>query len=288
VISRRTALGGLSIPILSALSSAPVAATLSTQPSATAAGQLTDPHRLLEAYMRLSGAMDDRLIIWWMDGVRYGVMNSRAKALFGMKVGMFHRFYAQVDGTFKLAMFELTYYTDLKTGTLLETFENPYTGETNTVSHVRLGPEVRVQTIDGLRQPDNPLVKDYAASLGPALIRGDDVWIPTSVEARIKFPKPAAPEILLSLYTTIHGRLADALNQEQVSAPCSLSFQNVLKWEPFMQMGDRPGNMMSRAAGKKLESIEALPDDYRRIAEQMHGPYIENPIGKLERLTRRF
>ena len=56
-----------------------------------------------------------------------------ATLLFGMKVGMFQRFIREPDGSFRVAMFELTYYTDLKTGRLLETFNNPYTGETNQV-----------------------------------------------------------------------------------------------------------------------------------------------------------
>ncbi|TDJ44669.1 MAG: DUF1838 domain-containing protein [Gammaproteobacteria bacterium] len=289
MIDRRGALRALSIPALGAFAPVLFAAERSVEPAPAVPDRsvpdLSDPAVLLEAYMRLSGALDDRLIIWWMDGVRYGVVDARAQALFGMKIGLFHRFYRQADGSFKLAMFELTYYTDLASGEMLETFDNPYTGQTDRVSHVRLGPEVRIQTRAGIARPDNPLVKDYTSSLGPALIRGDDVWIPTSVEARIKFPKPTAPEILLSLYTTVHGTLRDALNPALISAPCSLAFQNVLKWEPFMRMGDRPGHMMSQAAGKKLESVDALPADYLRIAERMHGKYIRDPIGALERLT---
>lgn len=261
-------------------------ASLSPVALGAARSDLEEPEQLLEAYMRLSGALDDRLVVWWMDGVRYGVVDARATALFGMKIGMFHQFFRQTDGTHKLVIFELTYYTDLTSGKLLEEFDNPYTGERNRVSHVRLGPEIRHQTSAGLARPDNPMVEEYASSLGPALISNDDVWIPTSVEARIRFPKPTAPEIVLSIYTTIHGSVTDALDTTLLSAPCSLAFQNVLRWEPFMRMGDRPGNMMSRAAGRKLESVDELPDDYRRIAERMHPGYIDDPLGKLAKLAR--
>lgn len=249
-------------------------------------GILDKPEELLTAFMRLSGSLDDRLIIWWMEGLRYGVVDARAKLLFGMQVGMFHRFFRQADGSYKFAMFELTYYTDLATGELLEEFENPYTGETNRVSHVRLGPEVRHQTVHGLANPDNPMVHDYNSKLGPALIRGDDIWIPTDVEARIVFPKPTAPEIILNLYTTVHGRLSDALNPELVSAPATLAFQNILKWEPFMHMGDHAGHLMSRAAGRKLESVDDLPGYYLDMAERKHAKFIADPIATLEPLTR--
>ena len=88
---------------------------------------LSDPRDLLDAYQRLSGSFDDRLVIWWMSGTRYGVVNAQSRALYGMEVGMFHRFYRQPDGSFRIAFFELTYYSDLATGALLESFENPYT-----------------------------------------------------------------------------------------------------------------------------------------------------------------
>jgi hypothetical protein len=282
VITRRDALclavaGGLSLQI---------PATRGFAATGSESRVVDKPEELLTAFMRLSGSLDDRLIIWWMDGLRYGVVDARAKLLFGMQVGMFHRFFRQPDGSYKVAMFELTYYTDLATGNLLDRFENPYTGESNRVSHVRLGPEVRHQTVDGIARPDNPMVHDYNSELGPALIRGDDIWIPTDVEARIKFPKPTAPEIILNHYTTVHGRLSDALNPDVVSAPATLAFQNILKWEPFMKMGDHPGHLMSRTAGRKLESVDDLPDSYLAMAQQKHAKFIADPIATLEPLTR--
>jgi hypothetical protein len=247
------------------------------------AGALTDPSRLLEAYQRLSGSFDDRLIIWWMSGTRYGVVDAQSTALFGMEVGMFHRWYRQTDGSFKAAFFELTYYTDLETGELLNEFANPYTGKKDKVRHVRLGPEIRTLTTAGLISPDNPMVHDYRSSLGPAVTSADRVWIPTSVEATIEFPKPAAPTILLNIYTTVQGNLADAFNQKLISAPCTVEFHNILKWEPWMQMGDHPGHMMSTASGRKLESPDELPANYIAMAREVHTKYISNPIASLEK-----
>jgi hypothetical protein len=244
------------------------------------------PEETLQAWIRLAGARDDRLVIWWMDGVRYGVVDSRAEALYGMKVGIFQQYFEQPDGFWKLAMFELTYYTDLASGKLLETWQNPYTGATNNVRHVRLGPEIRHATINGqLADPDDKAVqsmlKDYRTTLGPALISGDRLWIPTSVEARIAFPKPTAPDIRLSIYTTAMGSLADAENPDLISAPCTFAFQNVLKWEPWMQMGDHRGSMMSRAAGRKLEDMNELPADYLQMAREVHPWLIRDPLETL-------
>jgi len=262
-------------------------AALSAQPTQAPGGAA-----LLDAYVRLSGSHDDRLVIWWMDGIRYGVVAAETQALFGMKVGMFHRFFRQTDGSFKIAFFELTYYTDLQTGKLLTTFDNPYTGETNKVRHVRLGPEVRRLTADGLSPPEGPglsdLVKRYYSSLGPAVTRGGDIWIPTSVEALIRFPKPNAPDILLNLYTTVHGSIDAALDTLTASANCDLAFSNVLKWEPWMAMGDHAGHMMSKAEGRKLESVDALPDDYLACARAVHPRYIDDPPAALQRQVEKI
>jgi len=271
--------GGLPI-ISSSLVNRSVAAADTTR------ADLTAPDQLLTAFMRLAASLDNRLVIWWMDGLRYGVVDARARLLYGMKVGMFQQFFRQPDGSFKLAMFELTYYTDLATGQLLEEFANPYTGETNRVRHVRLGPELRGQTAHGMADPNNPMVHDYHSTLGPAVIHGDDIWIPTDIDATIRFPKPTAPEIRLNHYTTVHGRLADAINPDLVSVPATFAFQNILKWEPFMRMTDHPGHMMSRAAGRKLESVEQLPADYRKMAQRMHPKFIGDPIAALAHLTR--
>ena len=277
IINRRVTLQGLASVMLS---TSPLAVATSSGNS-----NLDDPNRLLEAFIRLAGSLDDRLIIWWMDGLRYGVVDAQAKLLFGMQVGMFHRFYRQPDGSYKVAMFELTYYTDLATGELLETFDNPYTGETNRVRHVRLGPEIRHQTTQGIARPDNPMVTVYQSRLGPPIIRGNDVWIPIDVEATIEFPKPSAPNILLNHYTTVHGKLTDALNTDLLSAPSELNCQNIIKWEPFMNMAGKPGHMMSRAAGRKLESLSDLPDNYLAMARSMHAKYIADPREILEKLV---
>lgn len=249
---------------------------------------LSDPQELLDAYQRLSGSFDDRLVIWWMSGTRYGVVDAQSRALYGMEVGMFHRFYLQPDGSFRIAFFELTYYSDLRTGMLLESFENPYTGETNRVRHVRLGPEIRELSVKGLMTEDNPLIQSYETSLGPAVVNDDRIWIPASVEATIKFPKPTAPEILINIYTTVQGSLAAATNPDVVSAGCTLEFHNVLKWEPWMQMGDHPGHMMSTASGRKLESMDDLPLSYLAMAEQVHGKYIADPVETLRKYSDRI
>lgn len=237
---------------------------------------------LLRAYMKLGGALDDRLVIWWMNGLRYGVVGADVKPLFGMKVGMFHRFFRQRDGSYQLAMFELTYYTDLDTGRLLDIFQNPYTGEVNDVMHVRLGPTIRRQTSTGqIVDRDDSTIREYWSQLGPATVQGDHIWIATDVKAHIVLPFPKAPDIRINHYTTVLGRRSEVLDPERLSVPASLAFQNILKWEPWMKMGEHAGEMMSRASGCKLEDPSELPVDYLDMARAIHPWLIKDPIETL-------
>ena len=283
MLTRRDTLrlsAGLSLG-LSALAVAPAA-------SASAAGGgsptgLDDPQQRLTTFMRLGAALDDRLVIWWMTGIRYGVVDAICRPLHGMQVGMFHQFAKQADGTWRFAILELTYYTDLESGALLETYANPYTGDTNRVLHVRLGPTIRTQSAAGQTVPPDPAIRDYSSRLGLPVIHGDRIWLRTDIEARIVLPLPKAPEIILNHYTTIGGQLAEATDATRASVPADLSFQNIIRWEPWMRMGDRPGHLMSRAIGRKLLAIDELPADYRAMAERLHPEYVRDARGVLAR-----
>ncbi len=238
----------------------------------------------LTAYIKLGAALDDRLTIWWMDGLRYGVVDQRSELMYGMKVALFQRFFAQPDGNYKLAMFELTYYTDLESGELLEEYKNPYTGIVNRVQHVRLGPEIRTATASGSARPENDANLSYFYTrLGPPLVHGDYIWITTDVQAGIKFPSPKAPRIRLNHYLTLHGQNSAVKDPAVLSAPASLGFHNILTWEPWMRMGDHPGEMMSHAAGCKLERVDELPSDYLAMAHRVHPTYIADPLATLDR-----
>jgi hypothetical protein len=127
------------------------------------------------------------------------------------------------------------------------------------------------------------MIHEFRSHMGPAMVSGDRLWIPNSVEATIRFPKAGAPEILLNIYTTVQGSLTDALNSKLASAECTLEFHNVLKWEPWMQMGAHPGHMISIASGRKLESVNQLPLAYLAMAEEVHGKYIADPLAALEK-----
>ena len=99
-------------------------------PLARAELDFSNPDDLLTAAVKLRGTLDDRMVIWWMKGVRYGVVKDELNPLFNMLIGSFSR-YKEIPGRgYEVKMLELGYLTDLETGEPLDQFRNPYTNKT--------------------------------------------------------------------------------------------------------------------------------------------------------------
>jgi hypothetical protein len=269
-----------------ALAMTAAAAIAQTPPARATRFDAGNPDDLLRAYMKLAGALDERLVIWWMEGRRHGLLDGTPKPLFGMQIGLFHRYRRQADGSFLYAMFELTYYMDLATGRALDTWLNPYTGATNKVVQPRFDPLVR--KIDRGGQALTPgaaggaTIKSFSASLGPGVVNGDTVWIPTGLSSVVVPPFPGAPEIFVNSRTTVAGAVRDVEDDGVVSAPATLAFTNAPRWEPWMEMKGQPGHQFSQAFGRKFESVAALPQVYRDMARARDNDLFADPLAALE------
>jgi hypothetical protein len=243
----------------------------------------------LEALVKLSGSLDERLTLWWMEGLRYGVIDDIATPTFGFQIGFFNLHQKISNNAYRLTQMELTYYTDLESGELLETYDNPYTGKTNRVMQVRFGPMVRTQTLEGLMPSDNEAgaVKSFNAQTGPVTAFDGDIWIPTAVSASVELPFPSKPTLNLNQHTTFHGKLVDVNDPDVLAAPANLIFNNALSWEPWLQMWDHPGYSMGRAWGKKLLSMDELPERYLKLVQKVHPKLIEDPLSDLQKSAAR-
>ena len=65
-----------------------------------------------------------------------------------------------------------------------------------------------------------------------------------------------------------HSRQAEIQDRELTSAQAEVTFARISQWEPFMEMGNRPGQMVFHAAGRKLEGgADGLRDVNRSLHE---------------------
>lgn len=224
-----------------------------------------------------------------MKGKRYGIIGSHATPLFNVEVGRFFRFFEQAKGSFNLAMFELSYYTDSATGKLLERFSNPFTGAVNDVMRLARRPFISQYTA---ADRFFPALKNSAASyrsqVMPLFVDGDRVEIGSRVNAMMPSPFPKTPNTRINEYITVTGRRSDLLDPCTKSAPAELSYQNIQPWEPWMMMGDQPGQMVSWATGRKYESLAGMPSGYLKMARAVHPWLIRDPIETLAVQARKI
>lgn len=275
-------LGGTSA--LAAMSLAGCGQSPGTAGGASLNLDLDDPMDRLLALAKLRGSLDGEVVMWWMKGVRYGVVNHRVSPMFGMLVGSFQRMKPLDDGTFILNMLEMGYFTSLETGEVLDTFTNPYNGKVVEVPEQRLGPYPVHLKSTGVVLPDDPAFGDVdlTTRVGPAIIQGDDVWLRDDSTVDVDSDHPMMGKHTYNELVTYRGSLSDINNPALASAPAEIIFQSVTSWREWFQAEDVDGHTTARAAGAKINSLEEFPPEYLAAARERHPDIIADPLAVLD------
>jgi hypothetical protein len=117
-MNRRDALVGVAAAVAAAGSSAAL------ERPAAPAGLST-----LQQFVKLRGALDERLVTGFVIGRFDGVVGDVVTPLFGVLSAVFSR-YRSTSAGYVVVSYEQAYYTDLDSGRVVERMKNPYTGDT--------------------------------------------------------------------------------------------------------------------------------------------------------------
>jgi hypothetical protein len=253
-------------------------AALSVPATAADGLDLDDPWDRLTALVKLRASTDGSTVMWWMKGVRFGVVDEVVTPMFGMLIGSFQRCRPVPDKGFELNMLELGYFTDLETGAVLDTFKNPYNGKLCKVPEQRLGPYPVQMTPGGVILPDVPPFNEVELNtrIGPVIVQGDDVWIRDDSTVKVDSDHPMMGKHTYNELVTYRGKLSDINNPEISSAPAEISFQSITSWREWLQADDVGGHTAGRANGMKINRIEDFPDEYLAAARERHPDIIDN------------
>jgi hypothetical protein len=263
--------------------------TLPLLPGAAAARRslnldLDDPVDRLMALVKLRGSLDGRMVMWWMKGVRYGVVDDILQPLFGMLIGSFQQLMpTDRDDSYILNMLELSYFTDLDTGAVLDTFTNPYNGKLCEVPEQRLGPYPVEMTPTGVVLPDVPAFGDVKLTtrVGPAIVSGDDVWLRDDSSVKVDSDHPMMGKHTYNELVTYHGSLSQINDPDVASADADIAFQSVTSWREWLRAEDVGGHTTARATGRKIYRSEDFPPDYQAAARDRHGEIFADPEAAL-------
>lgn len=280
-LSRRDALvGGMAALGSMALAGCAERAPL---PAASLGLDLNDPWDRLTALAKLRGSVDGSVVMWWMKGTRFGVVDDVVTPLFGMLIGSFQTMQPVEGEGFRLNMLEMSYFTDLESGEVLDTFTNPYNGKELTVPEQRLGPYPVMLRTGGVELPDVPAFGDIELStrVGPAIVHGDDVWIRDDSTVKVDSDHPMMGKHTYNELVTYRGKLSDINNPDLPSAPAEIMFQSVTSWREWFQADDVDGLTTARATGTKISALEDFPPEYLAAARARHPDIIADPVAVL-------
>lgn len=215
-------------------------------------------------------------LLTWHGSVYALIPNEKKNRLFNL-VGMSisRCIYNGEDG-WDFTSRELTYYLDPETNEILQQWHNPWTDKTVTVVHVANNP------VQG-----GPFTGEYPARVEgefttfafdlftnyPNPLAGDDRFLPYS-------PNPIYQAAELFKLTVPTVELRDP-NRTTVSQ-LLLAWDRIGPWLPWMQMGDRPGQLIYSASGRKVFDFKDLPDLLQHQVDTRMPIYRHAPLAELD------
>jgi hypothetical protein len=274
-ITRRTALMFGSIVGLGAMAGGPIAMAEPSPDLNSKAGRLN-------AFMRMRGAIDNSLVIGFLSGRYYGVVDDELTPLYGLVSATFTRYRRSSSLGYEGVDCEQAYYTDLETGQVLDTWRNPYTNEMVKVPEFRSEPN-RFKIDDNLvfsSAVTMPGTHFEQSGLPPVTI-GDDVWFTERVVAS-GHPPGATGTFHYSELTTMHARRSELAAGAQKRVPCDTHFTATVSWAPWLKMGSRPGHLLGNGDGGYGGKISDLPPVWREATLRSRPDLVRDPVGVLE------
>ncbi len=199
-------------------------AALSQAASAAAKPALLDldpanADHLALIHRKLAWSMGDTVGFWWLKGIRYAALPPNYTPFWNMLIGNIFKVHDIDADTYAVTSISTTFYTDLVTGTLLETFNNPITGKVNKISY----PEPKVSVTrygrkGALNTPAMPgMTVDYNGEPGPAWIVGDDVWVRSDMAFRGVPQDLTRKAFQVEDFSTYWGSLKEVANPKVTS-----------------------------------------------------------------------
>ena len=229
----------------------------------------------LEAMVKLRCSLDPQQeeLLWWKGTLFAQEPGKKAEPLMGFEGYNICRAERQDDGVWRLYTRELTIYRDLKTGQILEHWDNPLSGERNEVIAVANDPVNNV-----LNPPGRPFRMPWVEA-------GDEVMLTLNIP--LAYPNPLQPDefpaessgpiYMGSEHFMFFAPRAALADPDLKAVPVTYGWTRIGPWLPWMKLGTRPGNLLYIAQGNKRASVAELPDDIQALVRERYPEYARAP-----------
>ena len=251
-----------------------VAVAIALSPQARAL-DLASAQGSVEAMVKLRCSLDpaQEEILWWSGTVFAQQPEKKTVPLLGFEGYNICRAQKQEDGTWRLYTRELTFYRDLATGKIIDSWDNPLTGQRNEVVHVANDP---VNTV--LNPPGRPMKLDWVEA-------GDQLMLTLNIP--LAYPNPLSPAefpaessgpmYLGSEHFMFFAPRAAMDDPALKTVPVSYGWTRLGPWLPWMKLGTTPGQLLYVAQGNKRASVDELPQDIQQLVRSKYPEYAHAP-----------
>jgi hypothetical protein len=259
-----------------------------------AAGSLPfgDPIWNREAFARLQATLNTKeQKVGWYSGKVMGVRDGEPlRELMGFEGFSVARMLPQAeDGSYRKLLREVGFYRDLRTGKLIDEYDNPYTGERVRVVPILNDPfnftvsEFVPQPPDygGLNpveMPKIPLLLPWTEKVGKVLLSTDiHLFYPSALqpdEWPRESPGPMTRVSELFRYIIDRDALAD---HSRDSIPYRGTWSRVTPWLPWMLMDGAPGHCLYMCDMGTTGGFDIVADDVLERAEALDPKWLEAP-----------
>ena len=267
-------------------------ATAATVPAGSGSLRFRDPVWNRDTYAGLQGSRDfEKQKVGWYAGKVLGVRDGEpVRELFGMEGFSVCRLQRLEDGSWRKLLREVGFYRDLKTGKLMDTWENVYTGETVkvvpiandpfnfTISDHFPPPPSYGGLNDGAPPPKIPFILPWSEKGDTVLLTTDiHLFYPSALKPE-KWPRESpGPMSRVSEMFRYVIRRSDLADESRSSIPYFGVWNRVTPWLPWMLMDQAPGHILYVCDMGGFDSLDSIPRDVLERAEKMDPKWLVAP-----------
>ncbi len=290
-MDRRELLAGSAAALgLATIGVAADAAPFATPRAVDVAGRLRGP-ALLDAFVRMRGRTDGRLVHGWLRSQRSTVIDGDVTPLCGVVAGAVQRFERIADDVYEAIILEVAHYTDPVSGELLDAVTMPGSRRRVPVPAYRFGP-VKARfavALDEWEEFDPPQGGSGATqfvpkssvhllrSLEPAVPVGERVALRANEYGRV-YPDRSGPKtVYYREWMVWQARAADLARASLASVPADYAYTALTSWRPWMQMGDIKGHTLDSGYGAKAASWSECPAEFLDLTRRRHPDVLDDP-----------
>jgi len=233
----------------------------------------------LDDFMRVRGDASGKDVVFYWSGTVYSfVPGEKKQELFKFEGFNNAKTIVKEEG-FELLTREAAFYEDPKTGQILETWTNPFTKKEVPVVQIWNDP---VNQDISFPAEYLPYIEKFLPStdLGETRCFNMDIFpMYPSPLPRAQYQDYSQSDIYQAgEFFQFFVEKEDLGKKQPATIPTTISWTRISPWMPFMQMGDKPGNLIFVCRGMKLEKGFAdLPDKIKTYVENNHPEYKSPP-----------